>query len=114
MQKASEQTGKLANSGRRFTDEEPRYSLHFDEIFLAQKNIHLPFRLSLPLQSIFNKQFRNLSQNARVLTMTKPWINKLCGLRQVAFALLHCEQALNRPLSIASKLNNGIQPYTGF
>ena len=29
MQEASEQTGKLADSGRRFTDEEPRYSVHF-------------------------------------------------------------------------------------
>lgn len=79
MQEASEQTGKLANSGRRFTDEEPRYRLHFGEIFLTQKNMHLPFRLSLlsidPLQRILNKQFRNLSQNTRILTMPNPWIN---------------------------------------
>nr|XP_035953739.1 coiled-coil domain-containing protein 158 isoform X10 [Halichoerus grypus] len=76
MQEASEQTGKLANSGRRFTDEEPRYCVHFREIFLAQKSTHLPFRLSLlsiePLKRIWNKQFRNLSQNMKVLAMSNP------------------------------------------
>ncbi|XP_034527556.1 coiled-coil domain-containing protein 158 isoform X7 [Ailuropoda melanoleuca] len=76
VQEASEQTGKLANSGRRFTDEEPRYCVHFRERFLAQKNTHLPFRLSLlsidPLETIWNKQFRNLSQNMKVLAMTNP------------------------------------------
>lgn len=29
MQEAPNQTGKLANSGRRFTDEEPRYGARF-------------------------------------------------------------------------------------
>lgn len=79
MPEASEQTGKLANSGRRFTDEEPRYSKHFRDLLLAQKHTHFLLRLSLlsidPLKRILNKQFRNLKSNMKVLTMTNPWIN---------------------------------------
>lgn len=79
MQEASEQTGKLADSGRRFTDKEPRYNVHFGMIFLAPKNTELPFRLSLlsidALQKILNKPVRNLSQNIRVLTMSNPGVN---------------------------------------
>lgn len=79
MQEASEQTGKLADSCRRFTDEEPRYCVHFRQSFLARKNPHLPFRLSLLPRElpkrILNKQFGNPSQTVQVLATTNPGIH---------------------------------------
>lgn len=79
MQEASEQTGKLADSCRRFTDEEPRYCAHFRQSFLARKNPRLPFLLNLlprkQPKRILNKQFGNPSQNVKVLATTNPGIH---------------------------------------
>lgn len=42
MQEASEQTGKLANSGGRFTVEEPRYSVHLARSSLLKRILPFP------------------------------------------------------------------------